>query len=128
MILVDTTIIVALMRTADPTLNAALKANNAAICGITRAEVLNGVRVPADRARFTIALDTLTQISIPDALWDEVGLLLAALRSAGFTVPFADAVIAALAIHLDVEVWSRDRHFQMIQTVLPALRLFQLTP
>lgn len=54
MILVDTTIVVALLRTADPALNATLKSEGAAICGITRAEILNGVRVPPDRARFAV--------------------------------------------------------------------------
>lgn len=61
-------------------------------------------------------------------MWDRVGDHLAALRSAGVTVPFADVVIATLAIENDIELWTRDRQFAIIQRVLPALRLFAEPP
>ncbi len=41
-------------------------------------------------------------------------------------VPFADAILAALAIELGVEIWTRDNHFRLIVEVLP-LRLFDET-
>jgi predicted nucleic acid-binding protein len=128
MILIDTTIVVRLIRKSDPALTATLKALQAAVCGVTRAEILNGVRHPADRVRFALALDALDQVSIPDSLWDDIGLLLAALRNAGYTIPLADAIIAALAVELDVELWTGDQHFKVVQTVQPALRLFQPPP
>lgn len=46
----------------------------------------------------------------------------------GVTVPFADATIAALSIENRVDLWARDPHFPMIQSVLPGLRLFQEPP
>lgn len=51
-----------------------------------------------------------------------------ALRAAGLSVPFADAVLATVAIANDVELWARDIHYPMIQTVLPQLKLFQEPP
>jgi predicted nucleic acid-binding protein len=63
-----------------------------------------------------------------ERLWDVVGDCLAALRSAGVTVPFADVVIAVLAIDHDIELWTRDAQFHSIQSVLPALKLFQEPP
>ncbi len=128
MILIDTTIVVQLLRSRDAALAALLKANDAAICGVTRAEILHGARGSAERVVFIAALDGLQQIEIPHSLWNKVGEYLAVLRSAGFTVPLADMVIAALAIDQNVELWSRDQHFQMIQGVLPALKLFHAPP
>jgi predicted nucleic acid-binding protein len=128
MILADTSVIITYLRTADPRLLALLKQNGAAICGITRAEVLYGVRNPADYARFIAGLNALPQVRIPDALWDEIGLNLAGLRSAGLPMSLADMAISTLAVHLGIELWARDQHFQLIQGVLPALRLFQEPP
>ncbi len=128
MILADTSVIIAYLRTADPKLLAILKQHGAVICGITRAEVLYGVRNAGDLARFSGALNQLPLAPIPDPLWDAVGLNLAALRTAGLPMSLADVAIASLSMHLGIELWARDQHFPMIQTVLPSLRLFQEPP
>jgi predicted nucleic acid-binding protein len=128
MILADTSVIIAYLRTADPNLLATLKHQGAVVCGITRAEVLCGVRNPVDHSRFTAALNALPQAPIPDALWDTIGLNLATLRSAGLTMSLADVAIASMAVHLGVELWARDQHFQLMQTVQPSLRLFREPP
>jgi len=128
MILVDTSVLIAQLRTGDPQLLAHFKTHGAVICGVTRAEVLYGVRTPADRARFIAALNALPQVPILDGLWDQAGLNLATLRAAGLPVPLADAVIATLAIDLDIELWARDQHYLLIQKAIPALRLFSEPP
>jgi predicted nucleic acid-binding protein len=128
MILADTSVIIAYLRTADPKLLAILKQQGAVVCGITRAEVLCGVRNPADYARFMSALNALPQAQIPDSLWDTIGLNLATLRSAGLSMSLADVAIASMAIHLGVELWARDHHFPLMQSVLPSLRLFLEPP
>jgi predicted nucleic acid-binding protein len=128
MILADTSVIIAFLRTADPKLLTNLKQHGAVICGITRAEVLYGVRNSNDLARFGGALNPLPLAPIPDALWDTVGLNLAALRAAGLPMSLADVSIATLAMHLGIELWARDQHFPLMQTVLPSLRLFTETP
>src|SRR5436853_394603 len=53
---------------------------------------------------------------------------LAAPRAGGVTIPFVDAVIATVAIVNDVELWTRDAHFTLVQSVLPALKLFAEPP
>lgn len=128
MILVDTSVVIAQLQTGDPRILALFKAHDAAICGLTRAEVLYGVRSQADLVRFIATLNSLTHVSIPDSLWDDVGLNLARLRKAGISVPLADAAIATLAIHLDVEVWARDKHFLLMQSAISHLRLFLEPP
>ncbi|MDX1945314.1 MAG: PIN domain-containing protein [Pirellulaceae bacterium] len=116
MILVDTSVVIAYLRTADPRLLSMFASQQAAICRITRAEVLHGVRSPTERVRWIAALDSFQQQAIPESLWDEVGDCLAALRAAGLPMPLADVIVAALAIHLDVELWSRDAHHPLMQS------------
>jgi predicted nucleic acid-binding protein len=128
MILLDTTLVLAQLRASDLRLLNLFKTHQAAICGITRAEILHGVRNPADLARFLTMLNALPQAAIAESLWDEVGLNLVALRSAGLNLPLSDVVIASVAISLGVELWARDQHFLLIQSVLPALKLFPEPP
>jgi predicted nucleic acid-binding protein len=128
MILTDTSVVVDFLRTADPKLRHLIVVNNAAICGVTRAEILHGARNPAHRQRLLRALNLFHQVPFPDLLWDDVGDHLAALRAAGVTVPLADVIIATVAIANDIELWTRDQQFALIQAILPKLRLFQEPP
>lgn len=128
MILIDASVIIEYLRSPDPKLLSVLQSNGAAICGVTRAEVLAGSRSPQQRQRLTALLDSLSQIALDDAIWDDVGDHLATLRGSGITVPFPDAVLAALAIFMDLELWTRDQHFPLIQRVCPTLKLFQESP
>jgi predicted nucleic acid-binding protein len=128
MILLDTSVVIDYLRTGDPKLLAIFTVHDAAICGATRAEVLNGARDPKHRHNLIAALNTFRQVPIPDPLWDTVGAHLAALRGAGVTVPFADVIISTLAVFSGVELWTRDAQFQLIQGVLPQLQLFQEPP
>jgi hypothetical protein len=63
-----------------------------------------------------------------DQLWDAAGDLLSALGTAGVTVPFNDAMIAAVAVSAGVELWPRDSQFQLIQRVEARLALFNEPP
>ena len=51
MILVDTSIVVELLRSPDQQMTDVLRAEGGAICGVTRAEVLHGSR---DEGRFAL--------------------------------------------------------------------------
>lgn len=128
MILTDTSIVIEFLRTSDPRLQGIIVQYNAAVCGITRAEVLHGARNPAHQQSLLIALNLFAQVSIPDSLWDQVGHNLAVLRGSGVTVPFNDVVIATVALVNNLELWTRDAQFVLIQRVLPQLRLFQEPP
>src|SRR5262245_6856175 len=128
MILVDTSVIIAYLKKPDPKVLSLFHVHQAAICGITRAEVLHGARNAADRQRLLNQLNVFTQVAIPDSVWDAVGDALAALRAAGVTVPFPDAVLACVAIEYGIELWTRDQHFTLMQAVLSPLRLFQEPP
>jgi predicted nucleic acid-binding protein len=128
MTLVDTSVVIDYLRSGDAKLLGLFQSLPGAICGVTRAEVLHGARNPADRARVLAVLDAFPLVPIPDAMWDSVGDLLAVLRSGGVTVPFNDAMIAAVAVSLGVELWTRDNQLQHVQRVEPRLTLFKEPP
>ncbi len=128
MILADTSIVIDFVRSNDPKLRQIIANEPAAICGIVRAEVLQGTRDPGHRQQLTIALNMFGQLPIPDLLWDTIGDNLSELRRRGVTVPLADGAIASVAIANDIELWTRDNHFQLMQQFLPTLRLFQEPP
>jgi len=123
MILVDTTVVVEYLRTASQPICAVLD-SGAAICGVTRTEILHGVRTPADAASLVEALDGFVQVPIDEDTWDALGWNLSVLRSRGVVTPFPDALIATVAIRAGLELWTYDAHFSAIQSALPALRLF----
>ncbi len=123
MTLVDASIIIEYLQSRSSQLLTLMQSNGAAICGVTRAEVLAGSRNPKQRQSLTALLDSLSQITLDDSLWDEVGDHLATLRAAGVTVPFPDAILSTLAISLDIPLWTRDQHFSLIQRLFPSLKL-----
>jgi predicted nucleic acid-binding protein len=59
MILVDTNILIAVIRTGDPKIVALLRTYAAAVCGVTRAELLHGVRSATERRDVLAMLGTL---------------------------------------------------------------------
>lgn len=124
MILADTSIVIEFLRTADPKLRHLIVHSPAAICGVTRAEVLHGARDASHRHQLLTALNMFAGLAIPEVFWDRVGDHLAELRSAGVTVPLADVLIATVAIENDIALWTRDNHFSVIQNTLPRLQLF----
>lgn len=99
-----------------------------AVAGVVRSELLTGAKDPADRAKLVALLNRFAQFRTAEPLWDKIGDNRAALRRTGVSVPYQDAVLATLAIDADLEVWTRDTQFKMIQRALPALRLFVEPP
>lgn len=128
MILVDSNIFIAYLRTKEAKLLSLFRTHGGATCGVVRAEVLQGVKTAAERADVRTLFAPLPHVPMPDTLWDEIGDNLALLRRRGITVPFNDGVIVTLALAIDLEVWTHDTHFPLIRTVFPALRLFVEPP
>jgi predicted nucleic acid-binding protein len=128
MILVDSSVMIDALRRPDPKIQGLFNTLQPAICGIVLAEVLAGARDAADYAKLVAALAPFPQVPIHESIWATVGRYLWSLRSKGVSVPFPDVVIATVAIENNIELWTRDTQFQLIQTVLPALQLFQEPP
>ena len=127
-VLVDTSVVIDYARGRDARLMQLLPSVSPAVCGIVRAELLCGARDARHRASLLALLSPFQVVPIHDAVWDAVGENLAALRGAGITVPFPDAVIATVAIENDLELWAHDQQYALMQTVVAGLRLFQEPP
>ena len=128
LILVDSSVLIDYTRGRDPKLQSLFTRLPLAVCGIVRAELLAGSRSAAARAKLIAILDGLVPVTTPESIWDVVGDNLAELGRNGLTVPVPDAVIATLAMQLDIEVWTRDSHFAAMQRILPVLKLYQEPP
>ena len=112
----------------DPRMRKLLKQFRGAICGVTKAEVLHDARDANHFQTLKKKLAAFTDVPIFEKTWDSLGDHLFRLRVSGFTVPFADTIIATLAIENNIELWARDAQFALIQSVLPSLKLFKEPP
>jgi predicted nucleic acid-binding protein len=128
MILIDTSVMVRYLRTADTKIASILGAHSIAISVVTRIEILHGARNDVDYDRLSLVLDGFKQIEVDSATWDELARTLYHLRLRGILVPFPDAIIATASIREGLEIWSYDNHFQLMQPVLSAMRLFVEPP
>lgn len=128
MTLVDSSVIFDHTRGRDPSLAQKFTTLPVAICGVTRAEVLHGSRNPKDRAALIVLLNQFVQVGTPETTWDLTGDNLCLLRTNGLTIPLADVLLATVAIVHDIELWTRDAHFSLVQRLIPALKLFQEPP
>jgi len=128
MILLDSSVLIDYSRGNPVLLQSLFRTSNYAVCGVVRAEVLAGSRSVMERGKYFRILNQLGQVSTPESLWDIVGDYAALLGSNGVTIPLSDVIIAAVAIANDFELWTRDKHFNLIQPLLPALKLFQEPP
>ncbi|HSZ56562.1 MAG TPA: PIN domain-containing protein [Tepidisphaeraceae bacterium] len=128
MILLDTSVLVRYLRTADPKILAVLSAPGVAVSVVTRAEILHGAKNEPDFRRLDKMLDGFSQVGAAPEAWTDLARNLYELRLNGVMVPFPDALIATLAIRESMELWTLDNHFQLIQGVLPSLKLFRPPP
>lgn len=128
MILADTSIAVAVWRAPAPRLLKIIQDYDAAVCGVTVAEIFAGARSPAEFPRCSALLGIFGTMSILEPTWEALGRNISSMRLRGITVPFPDALIATIALQNNVELWTYDTHFPLIQGILPQLRLFVEPP
>src|SRR5262245_37609701 len=103
MILVDTSVLVDYLRDPSEHIRKTLIEQQAAICGVTRAEILCGARTEKDMDQIMKALDGFHTLEIRESFWRPLGEYLQKLRSKGIVVPFQDALLATVAIQYDVD-------------------------
>jgi predicted nucleic acid-binding protein len=100
---------------------ALLAADQAATTGLVRLELLSGARTEADFQSLSGMLAALHQLPAPEVRWDDAAHLGFVLRRRGLSVPFADILIAAVAIAAGASVLHVDRHFDLIAAHAPLL-------
>lgn len=125
MILLDTSVIVDYWRKPSLAVKDALSSLKPCICGVVLAELLHGASNEKEIERTETSLAGFARVGIPDDIWRQLGLNLAALRKAGLKIPFQDVLLATVAIAHGMELWTLDAHYTRIQTVLTDLKLFR---
>lgn len=124
MILVDSNILIDFMQDPLRDVFRSLAREDIAVCGVVQAELLHGTRSDAEVNRVHRILNRLQYVDITRDDWEGIGFFLRILRENGLSVPLADAIISYPAIKQGAQVWTRDKHFELIQKVQPALCLF----
>jgi predicted nucleic acid-binding protein len=125
-VLPDTSIWVAYLRTGaeglTDELNLALDRREVLTCGPVVAELVAGAR-PPDRATLLASLTGLPWADLDHIAWQSVGLLAAELRDLGQTLPLTDLEIAVAAHTAAATLWTADRDFERIVTLLEGFEL-----
>jgi len=124
MIIADACIFIDALRSKGKALKPVMYGHPIIACGAAKAEVLKGAKNEIDRDRIHTFLSGFQRLAFEEDDWIALGDNLAVLRRKGISVPFPDVVLATLAIESGYEVWSDDKHFPLMQTALPDLKLF----
>lgn len=118
--LVDTSIWLEVLPEGDVSLqlrhriDGLLTADLVAIIGVVRLELLGGARTEAEYQRLGRLLSALHLLPIAEERWDEAARLGFELRRRGIAIPFANLLIAAIAMHADAVLVHHDHHFDTI--------------
>jgi len=99
--------------------------NDIILCGVVRAELVHGARSEKNRRDIQDFLDLYRPLDLESEDWRTLGDQLYSYKMGGFTVPFTDAVIASIAIKYDISVWANDKHFDMMKSVIPQLKVYR---
>ena len=124
MILADSCIIIDYLRNPAPGVKKLLSRNEIAICGVIKTEVLRGA-ASSHFKELEKTIGCFTCLRFEEEYWADLAQMLNNLKAQGITVPFQDAMIALLAIKSGALLWTTDKHFQLIASALPGLKLFK---
>ena len=124
MVLADSNIMIEYFRSRDSELARKIDTMDIALCGVVRAEIIHGARTEQEINNYLAAFNTFVKPANDDYDWEGAGFILQTMRSNGFQIPFADAVIAFIAMKYDIPLWTRDTHFLLIQGYYPELKLY----
>jgi predicted nucleic acid-binding protein len=125
-ILVDSNIIIDFWKNPTVPTRSIFENEKIFICGIIQAELLHGAKSDKELQMIIEALNDLEFLDVDRSDWIEIGKYLNKLKKKGITVPFQDVIIAYLAIKNGAMLWSNDRHFVKIQSVLKKLKIFEM--
>ena len=124
MILADTNIIIDFWNKPAVAAEKIFSENDIAICGVIKTELLRGSQSADDFAQIQMSLADFYYLNFAENDWVALAKQFITLKKHGLVVPFQDAMIAFLAIKYDCAVWTNDKHFKLMQTAIPQLKLF----
>ena len=119
MILVDTNVIIDFWNNPSDVAKKIFENEPLAICGVIKTELLRGSNSEREFQQIKNALNSFFYLNFYENDWISLSNELIALKCRGISVPFQDAIIAHLAIKYNCKLWTNDKHFKLISTVLP---------
>ena len=122
-LLTDTNIFIDYWKRPTEGLRTIFRESDIVVCGVVRAELLHGAVSEKNFREMTIMLDAFDEINPTEDSWQCLGDFLYRMRRHGITAPFTDAMISTIAVENDLSVWTNDKHFTMIQSVIPQLKI-----
>lgn len=124
MILVDTNIIIDFWDKPSEEAKKVFEENEIATCGVIKTELLRGSNSNKQFLQIAEALNDFSYLSFSENDWFGLSKQFITFKQNGLAVPFQDAMIEYIAIKYDCKVWTNDKHFKLMQVVLPELKLF----
>ncbi|MFQ3226558.1 MAG: putative nucleic acid-binding protein [Lentimonas sp.] len=127
MVLVDTSVwIEASRRKGDLAykvgLENLLEEYEAAWCSPVKLEFMGGAR-QEDRKKLAFWFDCIPYRLAEEKHWEQAKTNAWKLRDCGHSLPWHDILIASMAIEMDLRVYAKDKHFELMKQVL-GLRLY----
>jgi hypothetical protein len=116
-VIVDTCIWIEFFRTKSTISNRLrdlISSNLVAGVGIILAELLQGVKTKKEHGIITDIFDAIEYLEVTRDIWIEAGNLARKLRADGKTIPISDIIIACSAKQHRYQIFTIDKHFQMI--------------
>ena len=126
-ILADSNILVDFWKKPTEDMSQIFKREDIFVCGVVRAELLWGAVSDRNFRKLRETLDDFQYVGMKAEDWDLLGKNLYLLGTHGITVPLADVLISTIAINHDLTVWTNDKHFRLIQSVLHGLKLLKVS-
>lgn len=97
-----------------------IRRQEAVLTGVALSEVLRGAR-GRDASRAERLLQQVPYVEMQRSAWSRAGRIAADFDAKGQPIPMTVVQLAALAIDMGHELFSRDKHFERI----PGLRLYR---
>lgn len=127
-VIADTSIWIDYLHRVSPTaerLDGLFEEEAVVLCGPVLAELVRGTHED-DRAELSVSLGALSWVDTDRETWRAAGTVGHALARQGEAVPLTDVVIAVCAVRARAALWSTDRDFARIRTVLDGLELYTI--
>lgn len=122
-IIADTSVIISFLRGKNKisdNLLILLQKNQVVTTGIIIAELLQGIKNTKEENRIITLISSLPTLEITTDIWLTTGKLSLSLRKKGINIPLTDVAIASLAIENNLQIFTIDKHFELI----PGVRIY----
>lgn len=99
-----------------------LEKNRVFSTGIIIAELMQGLKNLKEEQYLAELITAVNIVEIATDLWVETGTISLSLRRKGINLPLTDVAIAALAIEHNLQIFTLDKHFELI----PGIELYKI--